>query len=74
MVGPFAAKVTARTGKRPLTTAVPIRVILMLLIQRMTFEVFSLRRGERNSQIATTVKTPRKADSLINGSFAMIAK
>jgi hypothetical protein len=68
MVDSFAAKVTARTGKRPLTTAVPIRVILMLLIQRRFFDVSSLRRGERDSQIATAVKTPRKTASLMNGS------
>ena len=31
----FAAKVTARIGKRLLTRPVPIRVMLMLLIQRL---------------------------------------
>jgi hypothetical protein len=70
----FAAKVTARTGKIPLTMAVPIRVMLILLTQRRVLEVVSWRRGDKDSQIATVIKIPKKAVSLMNGSFAMIIK
>jgi hypothetical protein len=68
MVVSFAEKVTASIGKRLLTMLVPIRVMLILLNQRLALEVLSWRRGERDSQIATAIKTPRKAVSRIKGS------
>jgi hypothetical protein len=70
----LAAKVTARTGKSPLTIAVPSRVMHILLTQRRVLEVLSWRRGDKDSQIATVIKILRKAASLMNDSLAMTAK
>jgi hypothetical protein len=70
----FVARVTARTGKSPLTIAVPSRVMLILLTQRRVLEVVSRRRGDKDSQIATVIKIPKKAVSLMNGSLAIITK
>ena len=58
-------------GKTPLIMTVPKMVMLMLLNQRIVFEVVSCFRGAKNSHTATAVKIPKKARILIVASLFM---